>query len=791
MGKRNRGDVPPLTQFWTPPAHIGPGGAGEPRACLATTFEFEASFFESELLPRFLGLRYDQTEVEPVFVAEREEALESVQASVLVDISRFDPGQTTLRWDQLPVQVSDGIQHAKVTVLAWERCVRVIIGSANLTRPGYRRNRELFAALDFWDNSDSVPLGLLKDVVRWFKVTAAWVRAVPQARERLLAGLDGVLGLVRGWRHAPEEFSPRQRPQVRLLATFPRQAGGARGSRSALDEILKFWGDRRAHRITVVTPFVGQVQGEQDPVINRLMSIPRSQDCEGWLVVPQSASPPDDPQIRVPIPQQFCRAWADAFLGRREAFILPIPLAVQGVEERNRDLHSKAVLIEGESDTLLCLGSSNFTPHGMGVGAFNLEANVAFLDRGTERRHGLTLIDRLGLPFPQDRDHGFPADQVVGEAAVISPESDVGTTSALPWFFAWAAYSQLDGRLRVELDLSQPKPAFWSISLPSGPTEDGLGLFRSTNLPRPIEGPLIHQVPLSSRAINLTALRVEWSDTGEDLNSGYLPVSVESADHLLPPDAFRALGPDAIIECLISGKSPSEWLAAKSQATRSPQKGTKLLDSLRAVEASGYLLYRIRRFGRALAGLSERLARTSPTPDALRYRLLRDPFGPVSLARAIGHVGPGDPGAGFGSLEGEHRAYLVGELLLSLWFVRQRYLDERKPELKLLRPDERAKVRGCFDEALTAIADLLGHTPGTLPKNLDDYLRRIYHEVDVPYPVTNGVDHDARELALRDGGDQPARDREPEDPEAGRGAAGDDRPGDPQGVRAAAGGDAG
>ena len=80
---------------------------------LATTFEFGADFFETELLPRFLGLKFDNTENEASFVVEREEALNLARVSVLVDHSRFDSSQTTLRWDQVPIQIPGGIQHAE------------------------------------------------------------------------------------------------------------------------------------------------------------------------------------------------------------------------------------------------------------------------------------------------------------------------------------------------------------------------------------------------------------------------------------------------------------------------------------------------------------------------------------------------------------------------------------------------------------------------------------------------------------------------------------------------------
>src|SRR5438105_8734998 len=41
--------------------------------------------------------------------------------------------------------------------LAWEKRVRVLIGSANLTEPAYRRNQEVMAALDFGEDENPAP----------------------------------------------------------------------------------------------------------------------------------------------------------------------------------------------------------------------------------------------------------------------------------------------------------------------------------------------------------------------------------------------------------------------------------------------------------------------------------------------------------------------------------------------------------------------------------------------------------------------------------------------------------
>lgn len=266
MAKRRTNEVQTLAEYWMPPTDNGlDDGVGEPVACLATTFEFEAGFFESELLPRFLGLRFDHTENERTFITEREESLAKTRAAVIVDISKFDPRQTTLQWDQIPIQVPGGIQHAKVTLLVWQRLVRLIVASANLTRPGYRRNRELFAALDFFDGADSVPLKPLRDALDFMEALCTWSRALPAATQRVRETVKLVRATVRPWSNAMEDFKPRASPRVSLVIGHPhRQTAPAA---SVLDQLLNLWQTHRVVTLTVMTPYVGQGADEKDPVL--------------------------------------------------------------------------------------------------------------------------------------------------------------------------------------------------------------------------------------------------------------------------------------------------------------------------------------------------------------------------------------------------------------------------------------------------------------------------------------------------------------------------------------------
>jgi hypothetical protein len=718
MPKKSSNGLSPLSHYWVPPEGLIESGVGEPWACLATTYEFDAAFFETELLPRFLGLKFDHTENEPSFLVEREEALSLAAVAVLVDQSRFDTTQTTMRWYQLPVHVPGGIQHAKVSLLAWEKLVRVIVGSANVTRRGYRRNREVFAALDFWDDSDSVPLGLLGAILDLLSQALEWSRAAPTVLERTAETIERVRRTARKWKDAPADFTPRERPRVSLAVTQP--ATDRRPARSALDEVVASWGNRRAVSVCVVTPFVGQHQAgaTRDTVIDKILDLPRSRDCEGWLVVPEMPRTEREQKIHVPIPLVFGRCWTTAFDDPRSAYVLPLPLCVEEKEDRNRDLHSKAILLEGEEDVLLMIGSSNCTPHGMGVGAHNLEANLVIEDRADERRGGIALADRLQLPL--DWESALDPKEVVWQDPAELPEDSPEPAKWLPPFFAWATYSQKTGVLTLKLDRTKAEPIDWSVRLPGTSGDTGLLLF-SRDTATGLE-PATYTFRENARGVNIVALTVEWIDSEGETRHARLGVCTESPDALLPPSEFRKLTADTIIACLISGKSPSAWYDQQQNRSTPGAGNDAAIESLRAVDTSGYLLYRVRQFGRAVTGMCERIVRTMPRPDAIRYRLLKDPFGPMSLANTILAAEDGDKQGWCAQLETEHRVFLLAEIVLAVGHLRQRFH-------KSTRGKDRKDLMGCFEEAETKLANLLDgeltRADVEVPANLVGYVAAV------------------------------------------------------------------
>ncbi len=494
MPRRKQTIEPPtLASRWAVPSQLPIDDVGRPLCCIATTYTFDAEFFESELLPRFLGLKFDDLEVERAFVVERERALDTARVAVLVDADHFDSAQTTLRWDQLAVRVAGGVQHAKVTLLAWERCVRILVASANLTRSGYRRNREMASVLDFFDDPASCPRSLAFDIFDFLGECLAAASAPDGARRRLGGALDGVRGRVRRWSMATD-FQPRERPRVALACAFP----GRR--RSPLDTLVEMWGSRRATEVTVMTPFVGESDKQVDPVVERLLTIPRTRDATGYLVVPGHSSEADPKRQIVTLPRRFLNSWAAAWKTQPDdvpTYVVPLSRG----EEPVRDLHAKAVLISDDEATLLLCGSSNFSPHGMGLGTANIEANLCFFDGHDAEQDGLRLEDRLPVDWNQDlcNDAIWPDEPEIPEEELLK-----SAQAHLPSWFLCATFDQSSATLTIEVDPALAPPVAWTIRFLGERAREIVPLADASNA-RIDDGRLVIRRP-ELHGINLTSV---------------------------------------------------------------------------------------------------------------------------------------------------------------------------------------------------------------------------------------------------------------------------------------------
>ncbi|MEQ1893893.1 MAG: hypothetical protein ABL998_15235, partial [Planctomycetota bacterium] len=352
-----------------------PPDAGDPVGVIASTFTFDASFFEEELLARFLGMESAPDDGR-AWLVEREERLGRALSVVLTD-RRHVSRSSTLAWDLLPVALpGSACQHAKVAVLAWERHVRVLVGSANLTEAAYRRNLETFAALDFHAEGE-VPREVLSELLAFLRRMLERTcdpkegqGLPPPVSQRAIATFDAIASLARKF-DLPASW-PRTGTRVVPVLLEPDRGLGV------LQQMRKLWGEGSLPSyVFVLSPFWPRDAPRGVDVL--VHAIAEHMAPRGLRTLSLFAPGYQDPATGkwlIELPEAI-RGAVDS-LPRLELLFRPV---TSRDEEEKRPLHAKSILWGRDGREILLIGSSNASASGLGLAKAprNLEANLAFV----------------------------------------------------------------------------------------------------------------------------------------------------------------------------------------------------------------------------------------------------------------------------------------------------------------------------------------------------------------------------------------------------------------------------
>jgi len=599
---------------------LAPEGVGKPLACLATSFTFEVDFFEQQCLARFLGLDWKRDEGDNLaFLIEQEEKLAEARVSVVVDRASATEGRS-LRWDLLPVGVRGGVMHAKVCLLVWERLVRAIVGSANLTPAGYRRQLEAQIVLDASDSQ--LPTAVTEELVAALQEL---VRRAPGPstergpKQRALATLDDARRRLASFGVRPAR---RDMPQMAVVSGGPR--------RPVLDQLDRVWRGGPARSATVLSPFFDAVDEPSPAVAALVRRLAARGPVEASFVV---AAEQLESRVRIQAPSSLLGSLPRRIEGRLHELRF-------SNDEEPRLLHAKALVLENDRHIAALVGSSNFTAAGLGLAApANLEINLAVgAARDSEAGRALVRLIPAG-----DR---VTLDDVEWEP---EPPEEEQREPELPWGFVQALLDAApEPTLRLRLD--PPLPDAWSVSDHTGRALTNHETWAEAGRP----GDLVVALPDETLPF---FLRVAWSSDAGELRATW-PVNVSDTATLPPPEELRHLPVDALLRALASTRPLHESL---SEAMRSGNGGVGAdeLDPLRRFSESGQLLRRAKQVSLALDGLRERLERPAASEEALVWRL-SGPFGPLEIARGLI-----DQGRRGGAVPGE-TSFLLAELALTL-----------------------------------------------------------------------------------------------------------------------------
>ena len=585
-----------LLDLWLPP-----DGAGRPIACLATTFTFDPDFFEGDCLARFLGLSWKRGEGEDLaFLIDQEERLVGVHTTVVVDRS-LNPEGRSLRWDVLPVGLRGGVQHAKVTLLVWDRLVRVIVSSANLTTNGYRSNAEIATALDAFEGSE-LPVSLFGDLLDGLgrlvsQSPADGGRQGP--KQRALETLRDASQRIRGF-----GLPDRGRNDLRVSAVF------CEPGRPALQQLDAVWRGGPARFAMVLSPFFDAEDGAKKTVAGLMKRLAQ----RGDVAV----------EFAVPVNTRMGKAVVQAPAVLRSAAPKRVELTFRTFQEEAeelRHLHAKAIIFESDEWAALLVGSSNFTQAGLGIspGYGNLEANLAF---------GVPANSREARAFRKLFGAGAAFDPAAVEWEPLGDE-DAATGPALPWGFVECLFEPGDKPALVFCLKAEDLPQAWRIEWPAGSNVLTSESWQASG------GPPEARCPVVVKEAAPFVVEVHW-DAGDRWEKAGWPVNVTEPGKLPPPEELRNLPVEALIRALASTRPLPEAVAdaiRRDQQTKEKTAASEL-DPLRRYSQTGRLLQRARQVAFALSGLQRRLEKPTSNLDALVWRL-EGPFGPKALGEGL------------------------------------------------------------------------------------------------------------------------------------------------------------
>ena len=617
--------------------------AGDPLVCIGTTFTFDPEFFEKDCLGRFLNMDSDPDEPgeDLAYLIEQEEKLHQTRISVLVD-RRHAGAKPSLRWDVLPIVKHGAAQHAKIAILCWQHLVRVIIGSGNLTKPGYRSNLEVFGKIEAVPNepSDLVSIRESLDYIGDLLGNAVAADRTKGPKRRCSDNLALVRDRIHDWPLA--EMKKR-----RVVPIF----GGV--GKSVMERLKECWPGTSdlptyAH---IVSPFFDKDE-KCEELISSLGGILAKRKKEGvrfYVTCEQGEAG----RVRVHAPQALVDAAAE--LG--ECNVNSVTL------DPDRALHAKMLALQSDNWELTMIGSSNFTRAGFGIGkSGNFEANLAYCYKAESDE-----FNQMQGAWPDSE----AIELVDAEFDPVSPEDGENeNVPLLPTAFKEALFDA--GESKLILILGDELPMTWRIA-----ADDKQVLLDSDTCSGHIGDHLVnwgHNSPPST-------LNVTWTDK---LGSGQAdwPVNVLDPAKLPPPADLTNLSLEELIQILASAR-PYRDIPAIIRKKNNARGTTGIIDPHRRVNTDTFLLRRTRRFALALQQLQERLERRVLNSEALNWRLF-GPFGVLALAQALKRE----------SQRPDVTRFFLAELALTL-----KRVDVNRAAQDGLKPEFiRTQIRACIEK---------------------------------------------------------------------------------------------
>ncbi|MEO8085548.1 MAG: hypothetical protein ABI763_01940 [Bacteroidota bacterium] len=576
-----------LLDAWSPPQD-----AGEPVGFIATTFTFGASFFEEDCLSAFLQLESDPDSEALSYIIEREEKLNKVECAMVLADQHHCKVSRNIRWDLLPVRLPRGIQHAKVSLLFWTKCIRIIIGSANLTSEGYRKNQEVFTMFDAVPGKE-IPISVFTET---FNFLERIIQQGVKCSEVVSGRGKGLLSRARktliNWKVEDQNLNNDEIHSWPIF-TYP-------GSPSSINQLKELWLKYYSFMpdyITVVSPFFDSSYGKKVPLaeINELLI-----NKQGEIHYYCAGEPDKDTHGRT-------RLHAPKFLldnnpDNSYFYLLP---EILPPENEYRPLHMKCIRLNKGNWVLLLMGSGNFTVAGMGNGFIsNYEANIAFIISSSRNSDAYKTLENI---FPEVEE--VDKEKINWQPCPSEDAEDNSEAAMLPPFILSAEADLIENKVIIRFRFNNEQTLSGFVIT----TEDGNELLSEKEYSEKGNGDYYDYVWIdrtqaihSERALP-SGFEISWTASSQ---KAWLPLNVKNYSCLPPPEHLKELPLHILIQILTSAK-PLHLVLKKYFKNLNNNNGDEfeadeIIDPHKRVDTSGFLLQRTRRISYAFNSIRER-----------------------------------------------------------------------------------------------------------------------------------------------------------------------------------------
>jgi len=622
--------------------YLPPGEGFVLESLVATTYQVDFEFFEEELLAAALGVRSSVSRLK-VFRSELERRLQKVEVSVLYDLAGCDKlARLSPRIDAIPVAARK--LHSKISLLMWvredrvdgappDRRMRLIVGSANLTRQGFRQNYECVISVDY-GGRNLAPRALLTTAIGLVQQIGAESQ-IPQL-SRQLAAFTAQASLLPDGTAGPDD-------PVTLVA--------ANEVVSAIRDAWAALSNKAPETVTVVSPFWAEGSTAPEALFHLFQRLgspaslemvccgERSADGKSWLPVfdgslavelknrlgsrlyLRAALPDAGQQDSSPTVADSGDELEEKELATRLEATNPNGTEVQ------RSLHAKMIFVDGAAGSVLYAGSSNCTRRGLGLGGpTNFEAGFVYRLTPRQKKQVSGLLTFAG-----------PATEVLSgnPPSTVQPASE--EEKFVPRFLSEVVASGTIVSMRfretvpADVVLLMPIPArtgdsgSWLLyragahAQPSAQdvTVDLAACERCDDRLQPLPAD-----PSGQQVLPNVFVEVRWNG-----HSATFPVRFDDKTRLPLLLVGRKPTEGDLIEYFLFGKEPEEW--EKGNGLAGQEFSIPSIDA--PIDTRRILAYFIRRFVQAIPGIEAEIRRAGYSRASLDA-VLRGPTSPLELA---------------------------------------------------------------------------------------------------------------------------------------------------------------